>query len=81
LRAWLAKPTPSALIIFIIKDNPFGQSQIAVVAVDTANVVQENVNGDFAFTVNGFDQQLTFNKGVAFYSPKIEKIYLSVSAP
>ncbi|MES2279134.1 MAG: hypothetical protein V4592_24090 [Bacteroidota bacterium] len=58
---------------FIIKDNPFGQSQIAVVATDTLDAPLENVNGLFTFTVNGFDQQLTFNKGVAFYSPKIEK--------
>lgn len=58
---------------FIIKDNPFGQSQVAVVATDSADVVQENVNGIFTFAVNGFEQPLTFNKGVAFYSPKIEK--------
>lgn len=58
---------------FIIKDNPFGQSQVAIVATDTADVVQENVNGIFTFAVNGFEQPLTFNKGVAFYSPKIEK--------
>jgi len=58
---------------FIIKDNPFGQRQIAVVAVDTLNTPQEKVNGVFSFTVNGFDNALTFNKGVAFYSPKIER--------
>ncbi|QKJ29498.1 hypothetical protein HQ865_06930 [Mucilaginibacter mali] len=58
---------------FIIKDNPFGQSQVAIVATDSADVVQENVNGIFTFAVNGFEQPLTFTKGVAFYSPKIEK--------
>lgn len=58
---------------FIIKDNPFGQDQIAIVATDSLNVPQENVNGTFTFTVNGFDEELTFNKGVAFYSKKVEK--------
>jgi hypothetical protein len=58
---------------FIIKDNPFGQSQIAVVATDSLDAPLEKVNGIFTFTVNGFDQQLVFNKGVAFYGPKLEK--------
>jgi hypothetical protein len=58
---------------FVIKDNPFGQSQIAIVATDSLNNPLQNVNGDFTFAVNGFEQALTFNKGVAFYPPKIEK--------
>lgn len=58
---------------FDVKDNPFGNNQIAIVAVDSLKNTQENVNGVFTFTVNGFEQQLTFSKGVAFYSPKIEK--------
>lgn len=58
---------------FIIKDNPFGKNQMAIVATDTLSNTLEDVNGIFTFTVNGFDQQLTFNKGVAFYPPKIEK--------
>ena len=58
---------------FVIKDNPFGQNQLAVVATDTLNATQENVNGLFTFTVNGFEEQLIFNKGVAFYKPKLEK--------
>jgi hypothetical protein len=70
---YLAHADTIAINHFLIKDNPFGQSQIAVVAVDTLNAPLENVNGNFSFTVNGFDQQLTFNKGVAFYSPKIDK--------
>ncbi len=58
---------------FVVKDNPFGQNQLAVVATDSLNTTQEDVNGLFTFTVNGFEQQLTFNKGVAFYNPKLEK--------
>lgn len=64
---------------FEVKDNPFGNNQIAVVAIDSLKGTQENVNGLFTFTINGFEQQLTFNKGVAFYSPKIDKsIFLYV---
>jgi hypothetical protein len=64
---------------FEVKDNPFGNNQIAIVATDSLKNTLESVNGLFTFTVNGFEQQLTFNKGVAFYNPKIEKsIFLYV---
>jgi len=58
---------------FVIKENPFAKNEIAVVAVDTANNVLENVNGVFSFTVNGFDDPLTFDKGTAFYRHKLDK--------
>jgi hypothetical protein len=58
---------------FMIKENPFAKNEIAVVATDTANNTLENVNGIFAFTVNGFQESLKFNKGVAFYSHKLDK--------
>lgn len=64
---------------FEVKDNPFGNNQIAIVATDSLKNTQDNVNGLFTFTINGFEQKLTFNKGVAFYSPKIDKsIFLYV---
>ena len=40
-------------------------------ATDSLKQTMENVNGQFSFTINGFEQELSFNKGVAFYSPKI----------
>jgi hypothetical protein len=58
---------------FVIKENPFAKNEIAVVATDTANNVLEKVNGIFSFTVNGFDDPLTFDKGTAFYRHKLEK--------
>jgi hypothetical protein len=58
---------------FVIKENPFAKNEIAVVATDTANNVLENVNGVFSFTVNGFDDPLTFDKGTAFYRHKLDK--------
>ncbi|SDE40841.1 hypothetical protein SAMN05216464_10628 [Mucilaginibacter pineti] len=58
---------------FVIKENPFAVDQVAVVATDTAGVTQENVNGLFTFVMNGFDYQLKFEKGVAFYRQKLDR--------
>jgi hypothetical protein len=58
---------------FVVKENPFAKDEIAVVAVDTANNIQENVNGVFTFTMNGFAEELTFDKGTAFYRHKLNK--------
>ena len=64
---------------FTIKENPFGKDEIAIVATDTTGVVQENINGIFKFSVNGFDEDLDFEHGTAFYRRKLQKssfIYL-----
>ncbi|MCC8423826.1 hypothetical protein [Mucilaginibacter sp. UR6-11] len=58
---------------FVIKENPFAESEIAVVAVDSAGNIQENVDGVFAFTINGFQEQMKFDKGTAFYRHKLDK--------
>lgn len=64
---------------FTIKENPFAKDEVAVVATDTAGVVQENISGLFKFTINGFDENLNFENGTAFYHHKLDKssfIYL-----
>lgn len=58
---------------FIIKDNPFAQNQVAIVAVDSLNNTISDLSGHFLFTINGFDDTLQFDKGVAFYSHKIDR--------
>lgn len=58
---------------FVIKENPFAKDEVAVIATDTAGTIQESVNGIFTFSLNGFTEQLTFDKGTAFYRKKIEK--------
>lgn len=58
---------------FVIKDNPFAQSEIAVVATDSTGNIREEVNGVFSFTMNGFQQAMTFDKGTAFYRNKMER--------
>jgi hypothetical protein len=64
---------------FVLKENPFGTNEVAIVAVDTAGVTQEQINGDFLFTINGFQDTLKFENGTAFYRHKLTKssfIYL-----
>jgi hypothetical protein len=58
---------------FVVKENPFAADQVAIVATDTAGVTQEKVNGLFTFVMNGFEYQLKFEKGVAFYRQKIDR--------
>lgn len=58
---------------FTIKENPFAQQEIAIVATDTAGLIQEGVNGKFAFTINGFENELNFQSGTAFYRHKVQK--------
>jgi hypothetical protein len=58
---------------FVIKENPFANDEIAVVATDSLNNIRENVSGVFSFAFNGFDESLTFDKGTAFYRHKLDK--------
>jgi hypothetical protein len=58
---------------FVVKENPFAQNEVAIVATDTANHILENVTGTFTFSVNGFDESLKFDKGTAFYRHKLDK--------
>ncbi|HWD87642.1 MAG TPA: hypothetical protein VG367_05905 [Mucilaginibacter sp.] len=58
---------------FEVKNNPFAEREIAIVVTDTAGHIIENVNGHFAFSINGFDENLKFDKGTAFYHHKFPK--------
>jgi len=58
---------------FEIRENPYAQNQISVVATDTAHNVLQNITGTFLFTVNGFEDTLKFNSGVAFYKHTIDR--------
>lgn len=68
-----SKAATIAINHFVVKENPFATDEIAIVAVDTAGTIQENVNGIFNFSINGFQQALTFDKGTAFYRQKLTK--------
>jgi hypothetical protein len=72
--AFFAKAdTVSMINHFAIKENPFAKDEVVVTAVDTGNNVRENINGEFIFTMNGFQDTLKFHSGVAFYKHKIAK--------
>ncbi|MDB4926155.1 hypothetical protein [Mucilaginibacter sp.] len=58
---------------FVVKNNPFADSEIAVVATDSVGNIQEKVDGVFSFTINGFQEQMKFDKGTAFYRHKLDK--------
>jgi hypothetical protein len=58
---------------FVVRENPFAKNELAIVATDTANNTLEKVRGIFSFTVNGFQESLTFRRGVAFYQHKLDK--------
>jgi hypothetical protein len=73
LSAISASADPVLIKNFTIKENPFGKDELAVVATDSAGVIQENVKGTFKFTINGFDEDLNFDNGMAFYRRKLEK--------
>ncbi|WP_295773086.1 hypothetical protein [uncultured Mucilaginibacter sp.] len=58
---------------FVVKENPFAQNEVAIVATDSLEQIQENVNGKFAFTINGFQYELNFQNGTGFYRQKLQK--------
>jgi hypothetical protein len=73
LSALFARADTVTINHFVVRENPFTQNEVAIVATDTANRVLENVTGHFAFSVNGFDEDLNFDKGTAFYRHKLTK--------
>lgn len=50
---------------FIIKENLTSNGKVAIIAVDSSEVAQDYIHGTFKFTINGFEQSLAFNNGVA----------------
>ncbi len=69
--AGLCRADTPLIHTYTVKANPFAKDEIAISAVDTANTINENINGQFIFTLNGFEDTLNFDKGTAFYHKKI----------
>jgi hypothetical protein len=64
---------------FMLKENLLKNNKIAIIATDSLNVPIESLSGTFQFSINGFDQELKFNNGVAVMAQPINKstfIYL-----
>ena len=58
---------------FVIMENPYARQEISISAVDTSKQIQEKVNGIFTFSINGFNNELNFQNGTAFYRHKLDK--------
>lgn len=67
-----AQSTSQRIDNFIIKENLTSNGKVAIIAVDSADVAQDYIHGTFKFTINGFEQSLAFNQGVAVPSHPIE---------
>lgn len=58
---------------FLVKENLIKNSKLAIIAADSLNVPNENINGTYTFSVSGFTQILKFNDGIAVLPLPIDK--------
>ncbi len=58
---------------FVVKENLLKNNKIAIIAADANEKPAENLNGTFQFSINGFQQELKFNGGVAVAPQSIDK--------
>lgn len=58
---------------FLIKENLLKNKKLAIIAADSLNNPNENINGIYTFSVSGFTQNLKFNDGIAVLQLPIEK--------
>lgn len=58
---------------FLIKENLLKNKKLAIIAADSLNIPNENINGNYTFSVSGFTQNLKFNDGIAVLQLPIEK--------
>lgn len=65
--------TPVSLDNFIVKENLLKNNKLAIIAADSADRPLESVNGTFQFIINGFQQELKFNDGVAVAPQQVDK--------
>ena len=50
---------------FTVKENLTQNGKLAIIAIDTLEKTDNTVNGNYSFTINGFQQDLKFSDGVA----------------
>lgn len=60
------------IIDFDVKENLLKNDKLAIIALDTAGIPQEQVNGTFRFVINGFAHELKFNDGIGIAPNEIE---------
>lgn len=57
---------------FIVKENLIKNGKLAIIATDAEEHPKESVSGTYQFVINGFQQSLEFNEGVAVTPNAIE---------
>jgi len=57
---------------FIVEENLLKNEQLAIIATDSLDQPQENINGTFQFSLNNFNYPLEFHDGVAIAPNKVE---------
>ena len=50
---------------FTIAKSELSENEFAIKATDSAGHVLDDVNGHFTFSINGFDENLVFKRGIA----------------
>lgn len=63
----------AAINNFLVKENLLKNNKLAIIATDSLNVPNENINGAYTFSVSGFTQVLKFNDGIAVLPLPIDK--------
>ncbi|WP_131538155.1 hypothetical protein [Pedobacter nototheniae] len=63
----------AAINNFLVKENLLKNNKLAIIAADSLNNPNENINGIYTFSVSGFTQSLKFNDGVAVLPLPIER--------
>lgn len=58
---------------FIVKESLLKNSKLAIIAADSLDKPQEQINGIYTFSVSGFTQSLKFNDGVAILPLQLER--------
>src|SRR5690606_40637512 len=62
----------SNIVDFDVKENLSQNGKLAIIAVDSLDKTNNNIQGSYKFTINGFQQDLQFNDGVAVTANPIE---------
>ncbi|WP_316830127.1 hypothetical protein [Pedobacter aquatilis] len=63
----------AAINNFLVKENLLKNNKLAIIAADSLDVPNENINGIYTFSVSGFTQSLKFNDGIAVLPLPIER--------
>lgn len=58
---------------FDVKEDVVNTGKLTVIATDSLQHPQENINGIYTFSISGFTEVLSFNEGAALLPFKIDK--------